>query len=219
MNNVLELPKVGTPLFLVASDGVSLPSRLESVDGEAFSVSRPAGLTGTLSAGQELDIFWASPRSRLVLSCRVVAGPDPERWTFVSLASPRPDNRRQFVRGGAGAAVRLTTRAGDEPAAGALLDISEGGLRCWIDPSVTFTPGQRLTAALWLGTAEAELDAEVHAVREARNGDPGRHLVLTFTTEGETAQLIRQYVAAWELGERRRAADGQEVDHSRMGRL
>ncbi|GAB2574456.1 hypothetical protein Aab01nite_15640 [Paractinoplanes abujensis] len=200
----VTLPATGTPLFLVASEGTSLPSRLESADGDTFSADRPPGISGPLEAGQELDVFWATPHSRVVLTCRILDVEDPSRWRFQPVGPARPDNRRQFVRGGAGAAVQLRRGADGATAAAALLDISESGLRCWIDPALSFAPGDRLRATLWLGTGEVELDSEVHAVREARAGDVGRHLILTFTADPEQAHLIRQYVTAWEIGERRR---------------
>jgi hypothetical protein len=60
--------------------------------------------------------------------------------------------------------------------------------------------GDGITAVLWLGTEGAELEGRVHSVREA----PGQHLVLTFTAHEDVARLIRQYIIAWEIGERRR---------------
>ncbi|MDY7087300.1 MAG: PilZ domain-containing protein [Actinomycetota bacterium] len=204
-SETVALPGKGTPLFLVTAEETSLTSRLESVDGDTFSVVRPAELTGPLEEGAELDIFWAAPHSRVVVTCRLLdSGDDPSRWRFAPTGPARPDNRRQFPRGGAGAAVGLTAAGDGETKAGALLDISEGGLRCWIDPSLSFAEGDRVRATLWLGTGEVRLDSVVHAVRGTRPGDLGRHLILTFTPDHEAANLIRQYVKAWEIGERRR---------------
>jgi hypothetical protein len=171
-------------------------------------VTAPLETSGqaVLEPGCEFDVFWAMPRTRIVLPCRLVRISDsaPLRWTLVPTAAPRSDNRRQFVRGGGGAAVRLEPEDSDKPVEGALLDISEGGLRCWIDETPPVSRGDRTRATVWLGTGEAQLSGRVHAVRAAPHGELGRDLILTFDTKDDVAQMIRQYILAWEIGERRR---------------
>ncbi len=212
----VEFPEIGTPIFLVLGEGVNFRSRLESIDGDRFDVAAPLETAGPiLEPGHAFDIFWAPPRTRIVLPCRLVGISDgaPFRWTLAPTANARQSNRREFVRGGGGAAVRLGTDSGDQSAEGALLDISEGGLRCWIDEPVSLTSGDRARAAVWLGTDEVELTGTVHTVRDAPDGDPGQHLILTFDAKEKVAQMIRQYVLAWEIGERRlnqRGASGAD---------
>lgn len=204
----IDWPQIGTPVFLVLGEGVNFRSRLEAVDGESFSVAAPLEIAGpaVLEPGHRFDVFWAPPRTRVVVPSRLIAtsATAPLRWTLVPTAPARHDNRRQFVRGGAGAAVRLEAEAGGQTAEGVLLDISEGGLRCWTDEPTSLTAGDRVRATVWLGTSEAELSSTVHTVRQAPHGDPGQHLILTFDALEDVAQLIRQYVYAWEIGERRR---------------
>ncbi|MFF5288860.1 flagellar brake protein [Paractinoplanes globisporus] len=201
-----ELPAVGTPMFLVLGDGVNFRSRLVSVDGDTFTVAAPLETAGpaTPTPGRELDVFWVPPSTRIVLATRLIAISDesPYRWTLTATDAPRQNNRREYVRGGGGAAVRLATD--DHAIEGALLDISEGGLRCWIDEPVALAPGDALRAAVRLGTSgEVELSGTILTVREAPHGDPGRHVVLTFDTPESMAQMIRLYVMAWEINERR----------------
>jgi hypothetical protein len=201
-----ELPAVGTPMFLVLGEHVNFRSRLESVDSETFTVAAPLEVLGpaTLKAGHELDVFWAPPRSRIVLPTRVVSisGEAPFRWTLAPTEAPRQSNRREFVRGGGGAAVRLLT--GEREIDGALLDISEGGLRCWIDEPVRLAPGDLLTAVVALGaSSDVELTGTILTVRDAPHGDPGQHIVLTFDTKESMAKMIRLYVRTWEINERR----------------
>ncbi|WP_030441861.1 flagellar brake protein [Actinoplanes subtropicus] len=201
-----ELPVVGTPLFLVLGEGVSFRSRLESVDADTFTVAAPLEIAGpaALAPGDQFEVFWAPPRTRIVLPARLVAisGEAPFRWTLAPTEAPRQSNRREYVRGGDGA-VRLVTEANDG-IEGALLDISEGGLRCWIDEPAELAPGDQLTARLALGTSgEVELSGTILTVRDAPHGDPGRHLVLTFDAEDILAQMIRLYVLTWEINERR----------------
>lgn len=206
-----ELPAVGTPMFLVLGEGLNFRSRLESVEADTFTVAAPLETTGpaALVPGDQFDVFWAPPRTRIVLPTRLVTISDdtPFRWTLAPIEAPRQSNRREYVRGGGGAAVRLLTEANQE-FEGALLDISEGGLRCWIDEPVKLAPGDRLTAMLGLGTSgTAELNGTIHTVREAPHGDPGRHIVLTFDAEEILAQMIRLYVMTWEINERRLRQD------------
>lgn len=203
-----ELPEIGATVFLVLGAGVNLRSRLEAVDGNTLTVAAPLETTdlSVFEPGREFEIFWAPPRTRVILPVRLVAvsGSAPLRWTLVPVGEARHDNRREYVRGGAGAVVRLEAEMEGQPAEGVLLDISEGGLRCWIDEVTSLKQGDRVQATVWLGTAEARLSGIVLNVREAPHGDPGQHLILTFGTGEELAQIIRQYILAWEIGERRR---------------
>ncbi|MEV0898785.1 PilZ domain-containing protein [Actinoplanes sp. NPDC049802] len=203
----IELPEVGTTIFLVLGEGLNLRSKLQAIDGGALSVTAPLETTGltVFHPGREFEIFWAPPRDRIVLPCRLSAVTDsPPRWILVPAGGARHDNRREFVRGGAGAMVRLDAEVAGQPSEGVLLDISEGGLRCWIDQATSLAPGDRVDATVWLGTAEARLSGAVHTVRPAPHGDPGEHLILTFDTKEDVARMIRQYILAWEIGERRR---------------
>ncbi|SNY39177.1 PilZ domain-containing protein [Paractinoplanes atraurantiacus] len=203
-----EMPAVGTPMFLALGGGANARSRLVAADGDTFTVTAPlevAGQTAGIPDGQ-FDVFWASPRSRIVLPSRVVAvsGEAPHRWTLTAAAPAHHSNRREYVRGGGGAAVHLT--ADDHEMQAALLDISEGGLRCWIDEPAPLTPGAHLHAAMNLpGAHSLTVNGTILTVRNAPHGDPGQHIVLTFTTEEQTAQTIRSYVMTWEINERRRS--------------
>ncbi|MEU4241803.1 PilZ domain-containing protein [Actinoplanes sp. NPDC026619] len=206
-----ELPALGTSMFLVLGEGVNFRSRLESIDGDTFTVAAPLETANpaVLVPGHQFDVFWAPPRTRIVLPTRLVAISDeaPFRWTLAPTEAPRQSNRREFVRGGGGAAVRMTTED-DRRLDGALLDISEGGLRCWIDEPVKLTPGDHLRATVQLGdSGEAEMSGTILTVREAPHGDPGQHIVLTFNTEESLAQMIRLYVMTWEINERRMSQD------------
>ena len=203
---IADLPAVGTPMFLALGAGMSFRSRLESVDGDTFAVAAPLETTGSaaLAPGHQFDVFWAPPRTRIVLPTRLVAISDeaPFRWALAPTGAPHQSNRREYVRGGGGAAVRLAT--GEHEIEGALLDISEGGLRCWIDEPAALAPGNRLRAAVLLGASdEVELSGTVLTVRESPHGDPGQQVVLTFSTEESLAQMIRLYVMSWEIDERR----------------
>lgn len=201
-----ELPAVGTTMFLTLGEGVNFRSRLESIKHDTFMIAAPLETTGfaRLTPGQPLEVFWAPPHTRIVLPARLVTIADqaPFHWILTPTEPPRQSNRREYVRGGGGAIVRLTTD--NHEIEGALLDISEGGLRCWIDEPAPLAPGDQLRATVQLGASnEFELSATTLTVREAPYGDPGQHVVLTFNTEEDLAQVIRLYVMSWQINERR----------------
>lgn len=207
-----ELPDVGSTVFLVLGEGVNFRTRVEAVDGRVLHVAAPLETTGpaVLRAGDEFDIFWVPPGTRTVMRCRLTGISDeaPFRWALTPIGEPRQSNRREYVRGGGGAVVRLVIESSREPVEGALLDISEGGLRCWVDVPVTLAVGDLTWATVWLGDQQVELTGTVHSVRAAPHGDPGQHVILTFDTEESTAQMIRLYILAWEISERRLRRQG-----------
>ncbi|GIF12790.1 PilZ domain-containing protein [Actinoplanes teichomyceticus] len=208
----MELPEIGAPMFLALGDGVNFRSRLESVDPDTFSVAAPLETSGPegFLPGYEFEVFWVPPRSRIVMPVLLKGISDgaPFRWNLFPTAEPVVSNRRQFARGGAGAPVRLFGEWGEQERNGRMLDISEGGLRFWMPEAKGVKEGDHMRALVWLGTSEAELTGRVHAVRPAV-GEPGLHVVLIFRTVDPLAQMIRQYVIAWEIGERRKAKYGQ----------
>jgi hypothetical protein len=209
--NVADLPGLGTPMFLMHTADTNYRSRLDAVDGDTLSVTAPLETTGPEApkVGQEIEVFWALPRARVILPCRLVRITDtaPYQWVLEPVGSPKVSNRREFVRGGGGPAVGLETEdEEDRLLKGRLLDISEGGLRCWVPEAAGVKVGDRLSASLRLSTGSLEQDGAVHTVRPAFD-EPGHHLILTFHSDDATAQLIRQHVFAWELAERRGGDD------------
>ncbi|GIF07370.1 PilZ domain-containing protein [Actinoplanes siamensis] len=208
----MELPEIGSPMFLALGDGVNFRSRLEAVDEDTFSVAAPLETTGPegFLPGYEFEVFWVPPRTRIVMPVllKQVSDSAPFRWALFPTAEPVISNRREFARGGAGAPIRLFGEWGPQYLQGKMLDISEGGLRFWVPDATAFREGDYMRALVWLGNGEAELKGKVYAVRPANDG-PGFHVVLIFKTVDPLAQMIRQYVIAWEIGERRKAQRGQ----------
>ncbi|BEL03205.1 hypothetical protein Q0Z83_013960 [Actinoplanes sichuanensis] len=206
---MVEFPPVGTPVFLTADAEATYRSRLEEVDGMQIAVAAPLETTDriTLQPGQKLDLFWAQPRSRAVLPCRLVSAGDDasSRWVLEAVGAPAISNRRQFVRGGGGGALHLMA---DEqgPLGARLLDISEGGLRCWTEHAVQAAVNDRIQAAVSLHGGKVEIDGVVHAVRDAWDM-PGYNVVMRFQAEEPLAQSIRQHIFAAEIAERRRGQD------------
>lgn len=203
----MELPLIGTPLFLVLGEGVNFRSRLESADGETFTVAAPLETTGPLAfePGREFQVFWVPPRTRMMMPCRLVgvSGSAPFRWTLQPLAEAQQSNRREYVRGGGGPMVSIELEDGEQTAEAALLDISEGGLRCWLDQPLPLKTGDRMSATVRLGAEQVEVSGLVHTVRDAPHGDPGLHVVLRFDVPEKVARMIRLYILAWEISERR----------------
>lgn len=207
---MVELPPVGTPVFLAADAESSYRSRLEEVDGTQITVAAPLETTDriTIQPGQRLDLFWAQPRARAVLPCQLVSTGDGTslRWVLQAVGAPATSNRRQFVRGGGGGALHLLAAEDQGPLGAQLLDISEGGLRCWTEHAVQAAVNDRIQAAVKLHGGEVEIDGVVHAVRDAWDM-PGYNLVMRFRAEESLAQTIRQHIFASEIAERRRGQD------------
>jgi c-di-GMP-binding flagellar brake protein YcgR len=207
---MVELPPVGTPVFLAADAESSYRSRLEEVDGTQITVAAPLETTDriTLQPGQRLDLFWAQPRSRAVLPCQLTSTGDGalSRWVLKAVGAPESSNRRQFVRGGGGSTLQLLAAHDQGPLGAQLLDISEGGLRCWTEHAIQAGVNDRIRAAVSLHGGEVEITGVVHAVRDAWDM-PGYNLVLRFRAEEALAQSIRQHIFAWEIAERRRGPD------------
>lgn len=205
------LPEIGSQVFLAIGEGANFRSRLEAVGNGTFSVAAPLETAGpsALAPGHEFQIFWAPPRTRIVLPCRLVQITDnaPFQWRLEPVGTPQVSNRREFVRGGGGAAVHLTAAEDDRAseAEGRLVDISEGGLRCRITQPLPVRVGDEMRAVVWLGSGEVELTGRVHTVRD--DGDGVQQLILLFRTQEAVAQMIRQYIIAWEIGERRRVRE------------
>lgn len=204
---VVDLPRVGTPMYLTAAQGVNYRSRLEAIDGQMLSLSAPLETTDAEPPrpGQLLDVYWALTRARVTLPCRMVeVGADaPFQWVVEAVGAPQQSNRREYVRGGGGGPVLLAAEPEDETMVGRLLDISEGGLRCWVPEAPPVGAGDHMVASVPLGRHEVELTGAVHTVRDAYD-EPGQHMILTFQTGEREARVIRQHVFAWEIEERRR---------------
>jgi c-di-GMP-binding flagellar brake protein YcgR len=207
---VAKLPSLGTPMFLVHTEDTNYRSRLEAVEGDMLSVAAPLETEGPAAPrpGQTVEIFWAQPRARVILPCRLVAITDsaPYRWTLQPIGAPEPSNRREFVRGGGGLPVQLGAEPEETLLDGRLVDISEGGLRCLLADKPQIKVGDPMSASLRLNTGDVEVTGTVHTVREAY-GEPGYEMILIFRPDDTTAQQIRQHVFSWEITERRRDAE------------
>jgi PilZ domain len=204
---VVDLPRIGTRMYVVHSDGVNYRSRLEAIERDRWTLAAPLETKDgdVPQPGHLVEIFWALPRARVIVPCRMVGTREeaPFRWELEPVGSPRTSNRREFVRGGGGGPVRLAAETENDQVVGRLLDISEGGLRCWVSHMPLRDDGEPMIASVPLGRNELELSGAVHTVREASD-EPGQHLILTFQTDEREARLIRQHVFAWEIEERRR---------------
>lgn len=207
---MLDLPRIGTPVWVEDVEGVSYRSRLEEVVGDTLRLAAPLETVGpaTPHPGHRYDVYWAQTRARVILPCRLLGVADvaPHRWILSSIGSPRSSNRREFVRGnGAGRPVRLGVGRSDDVMEGRLLDISEGGLRCWVATTPPVGSSGWLRVTVELDGTELELPASVVAVRDAYD-EPGKHVILSFQIGERVAQQIRRHVFTWEIAERRQLA-------------
>jgi hypothetical protein len=204
---VVDLPQAGTPMYLTVALGVNYRSRLEAIDGQRLTLSAPLETADVEPPrpGPMLEVYWAQPRARVILPCRMVeaTAEAPFQWVVEAVGAPKASNRREFVRGGGGGLVRLAAEEENDEVVGRLLDISEGGLRCWLPEAPPVGAGDQMQASVPLGRHEVEVTGAVHTVRDAYD-EPGHHMILTFRTGEREARVIRQHVFAWEIEERRR---------------
>jgi hypothetical protein len=193
-------------MYVVHAEGLNYRTRLEEVDGNRLSLATPLETSGQNPLpGNQLDVFWALPRTRVILPCKLIEIGEsaPYRWVLEPVGVARQSNRREYVRGGGGGPVWLASGERDDAMVGRLLDISEGGLRCWVARAPQVGAGGRVMASVPLGKTEVEVDGSVIDVRDAWD-EPGHHMILQFQAAERVARMIRQHVFAWEVAERRR---------------
>ena len=67
-----ELPAVGTPMFLVVDEGVNFLSRLESVEGDTFTVTAPLETAAVTVLDREFYLLTPADLGGLELDPRLV---------------------------------------------------------------------------------------------------------------------------------------------------
>jgi hypothetical protein len=209
----LALPKVNTVLAVTgAEDGEVTTNVVEEVSGDEIALTPvPRDRENhpvQPEPGTRLELVWKDLDGLLALPVEVVASePAPEPRLRVRPTGPAtPGQRRSAVRAPLGLPVQLTR--GQEQLSGLTVDISEGGLRCVVDPAAEapnaqadgavkprLAAGERIAVVLTFETAVIEANAEV--VRLHRREDERTELSLRFADLPElTEDLVRRRVFA-----------------------
>jgi hypothetical protein len=215
-----HMPAAGNSLEATLDDGRTFWLIVESTDGNAVTLGMPVGdvswqLSRPGSAIFDVErlvaVGWRARGSWYSAPIREVrAGAEDAACCQVVFAEePRPSNRRRFVRGAGGETVQLSdVSSGGETvlATGTLVNLSEGGLRCWL-PDVEHAPAAEAFVRISLGDKAIKAAARLHTVRKLTRGH-GIEATLIFSQLYEAeAQLIRKHIYESELAARRAMRD------------
>lgn len=143
--NADQPPEVNTLVDVRFDDGREFPSRVEDGDGDRLVLAAPFG--GGIEPpeiGTVVDVCWTSRRGRYVAPVRLLEIRHAKLafWVVEIAGWIELQQRRNFVRAGGGEPVRIRTTDPRDTSTliGRIVDISEGGLRCWVNPAPPAPP-------------------------------------------------------------------------------
>jgi hypothetical protein len=189
------------------ASGASFPSRVEGVNGDVVRVAAPLERVDPLRTDDSLELAWLVENDRYAAPMRFVGVwvDNTRTWDLRLAGEPRRQNRRGFVRGGGGEAVRL--RRPDDPAPprdGHVIDVGEEGVRARVR-TCDYDKGETLTVTMLLGDDVIEVEGPIFAVR--RIVETGYvDIVVQFHAGEQVGRMIRGYILKQQLERRRRAA-------------
>jgi len=184
--------------------GVPLTTRVLEAGTDSLVLSPPADVLGApsrLVEGEEVDLVWADAGDLVGIPVvvRVTGG---ERWSAVVVGPPQRVQRRDAVR------VPMDARAvlvGADEVEVPLLDLSEGGARCLVDPVlVQLEQGQTVRLQLPVEGLAGPVQARV-VHRRFRPGTRHVDVGLEIVGLGEAGtDTLRRHVFTrmWELRRR-----------------
>jgi hypothetical protein len=208
--HLAELPALGATVEVAVSDDVSYRAKVERAGDGVLTVSAPiASDVRVPDVGGPVTMAWSANRSRRVVEARMLGltTERPWRWNLQPVGSVDAQSRRRYVRGGGGEPVQLWRPGAIQPTIrdGRLLDLSESGLRGRVS-AAGFTQGDQLQIRLPLGDDLVVAAGEVIFVRS--HTDPSvLDVVVEYDLRESTAAMVRRYLFAWEIDERRRARE------------
>lgn len=209
-----KLPPINGLLHIEVSGNLTFRSRVEDIDGTVFSLAAPIG-AGDLELpepGADLGLVWLEPGKRWSMPVRLLAVSRgiPSVWKVEPTGPADLSSRRNFVRGGGGGAavVRRTTPPITEDV-GTIVDVSEGGVRCRM-PTGDFVQQDSVRVQLAIGDRILEVPGAVLSVRPNRE-EHCLDVVVTYELKEAEASIIRRHIFAWELEQRRRAREVQDL--------
>jgi len=204
-------PDINTLVDVRLSGDRDYPSRIEDVGDKTWTLAAPFGgaVVDPPLPGSELQVRWTGVRGRYSAPVRLVqvSRGAVTTWVVELTGEVHLEQRRRFARAGGGEPVSV--RAADPPDAaevtGKIVDISEGGIRCWLS-GAGFAGDQEVVITVSLGDEQMVMTGAVLKATE-RDGGKGLDVVITFDLDEDHAGLIRRYVMQAQLRARRAAAD------------
>lgn len=204
-----EIPDINDLIDIRFPDGREFASRVEDVTDTTLSVAAPfGGGVEPPEIGSTVDLCWTGPRGQYRAPVRLLSieRSNVRSWT-VELAGPvELAQRRRYVRAtAAGEPVTIRVNESDVTVTGRAVDLSEGGLRCWVTEGEV-AAGAQITVTIGLDDNQLAVNGEVLRVMERRTGK-GLDIVIVFDLAEAAADIVRRYVMRAQLLARRLAAD------------
>jgi hypothetical protein len=189
------------------ASGAVYPSRVEDVNGDVLRVAAVLGSLDGVRLEDSVELAWLMSGDRLAAPAKVVGMPASQTpsWDVRITGEPRRQNRRGYVRGGGGEAVRL--RRPDDagpPLDGYVIDVGEASVRARVR-KCDYELEESLMVTMQLGPDVVAVEGIVNAVRhiiETGYVD----VVVSFETGEAQGRVIRSYIMKWQLEQRRRLA-------------
>lgn len=170
---------------VIDNDGTYLDIAGPSVDGEPLEVG----------IGTDVVLSWITPRGPAQLPAMVIGievTEDRPRWRLQRTDEPEIVQRRRFVRAGSNRSIELQLSA-ERTAPATLVELSEGGMSCYVFAGVVVRVGTIVSCALELEGVEVPVLARV--VRDVAATHGRRRLSFAFVAlDPRDADRIRGHV-------------------------
>jgi hypothetical protein len=192
---------------LALASGATYPSRVEDVNGEVLTVAAVLGSLDGVRVDDTVELAWLLEGDRLAAPAKIVgmANSQTRTWDVRITGEPRRQNRRGYVRGGGGEAVRLRRPDGaGAPLDGYVIDVGEGSVRARVQ-KCDYEADEPLSVTMQLGADVVAVEGPVIAVRNiVETGYVD--VVVSFEAGEALGRIIRSYIMRWQLEQRRRLA-------------
>ncbi len=199
-------PGLNEPVTLHAQAGPEYRSRVEGLASELLTLAGPLDLPleADHRPGTDWLVSWSVRGGVAVLPTQLVATHSEHGlglWSLAVTGTGWVEQRRRFVRVPAFGRVSLRSREGgadDDAVPGTLVDISEGALRCSVDPAHAAAPllDEKVLACFRFGDLEFAVPARVVSRRAAARHVAAELLVVLFDEPNRDADALRKQIFA-----------------------
>jgi hypothetical protein len=206
----VPLPSINSTVELIIDGALAHQCQIKDIapDGLLTMVA-PIGV-GDLEPpklGTALGLSWAEGRFHNLVQVRLteLTCDGLAHWRVRIDGEVLQENRRNYVRGACDDPVALERATALDPtsrAEGRALDVSEGGVRLWT-PTCAYEAGESVRVRMDLNGEVVEAVGEVLRTHEGSRGSLGIDVVVTYELGESVAQVVRRYVIARQLAERR----------------